>query len=204
MWMGIGFLIGIWVLAPGCTPSTPEAADPVGWEVEGPRWWRAGMDTSGLFRKLDTFEEMGVQPVQVVFGYGQGTLGAQLALLVQRRLLPLYRNQPAAVDSLFRRYVGPRIERDARSDSHPEDQVEPFVQDAYRIIARHFREPRALSTIGTDIPLPGLPDSLKDKSGRVGMQIVVDTLGRSVTIELLDAVHPELDRIAMRALSDMR
>ncbi len=202
--VGTGLLLGIWILAAGCGPSAPEPVLPPGWEMDGPRWWLSGVDTSGFFRKLDTFEDMGVEPVDVVFGTGRITLGTQRTRAVQRRLIPLYRNQPTVVDSLFRRYVVPRMERDVPGDGHPEDRIEPFVQDAYRAIARHFREPRALSTIGKDVPLPALPDSLNAYSGRVGMQIVVDTLGRSVSIELLESLHPELDRAAMRALTEMR
>lgn len=196
-----GLLAGLAAVA-GCADPPLPTGPPGGWQADEARWWTAGFDTTGIFRDLESFAEMGVELQPVVYGKGRETLEDQLVNVVQYRLIALYRNHPHVVDSLFRRYAEPRIRKGLRKGP-VEEQVEPQVRAAYAAIARHFREPRALRTIGGDIPLPERPDSLRAYTGDVRMQVWVDPKGQTRAIELLEGVHPVLDAMAMRATTQM-
>lgn len=195
----------------GCTPPpTIPISPPEGWTADatGTRWWVTVTDTSHIFRDLETLHAMGAEDAYLLDAVPANvthTLARRkLAVLVKQSLLPLYRNRPDVVDSLFVRFVVPRMEdAQVRGDVRPE--VERLKLEGYRIVGRHFRAPYPLTKLGTDIPVP-VPDSLQAPqfNGTVLMQVSVDTLGAPVGIELIDGVHPVLDRIAMRATTDMR
>jgi hypothetical protein len=108
------------------------------------------------------------------------------------------------VDSLFERFVAPRI-----VTTDLDGDVQPLVKEqqrrAYQILARHFRYPRTLTKLGEDIPVP-VPDSLQERdiSGAVFIQIALNKEGVPVALTKLEGVHPVLDRIAMRAMTQMR
>ncbi len=200
------FLAAGTVFAPPVIPISP----PEGWTADatGTRWWVASTDTSHIFRDLETLHAMGAEDAYLLDAVPANvthTLARRkLAVLVKQSLLPLYRNRPDVVDSLFVRFVVPRMEdAQVRGDVRPE--VERLKLEGYRIVGRHFRAPYPLTKLGTDIPVP-VPDSLQSPqfNGTVLMQVSVDTLGAPVGIELIDGVHPVLDRIAMRATTDMR
>lgn len=204
--MARGVLLPLLVLlfALSACSEPPFYGPPHGWVAAGTRWWNAEVDTAGLFRPLETFSDMDVDERIVVFGAGRLTLQAQMASAVQGRLLQLYRTEPAVVDSLFDRYVVPRIAKEVRPGADQEREVERLLRDSYRVIARHYQEPRALSRIGVDIPLTPRPDSLVALSGTVRMQLSIDSLGRTTTIEMLEGVHPLLNAIAMQSTAQMK
>ncbi len=199
----VALLLPVILLIPGCDQKTPETGIPAGWTSDGPRWWRAGIDTTGLFRDMETLRDMGVAPYTVVFGVGERTMRDQVIRGVQIRLLALYRNRPEVVDSLFHAHVVPRIRKTEFARREPSEIVDRQLGDAYRILSRHFREPRAVSTIGEDIPFAPRPDSLAHLSGTVRMQVHVDSTGATNSVQLLEGVHPVLNAMAMAATARM-
>ena len=196
-------LIGIAAGFCACSEETVDDRPPPGWTIDGSKWWRSDVDTTGFFAKMETMDEMGVEVHRIVFGAGKMTVTDQVIAGVQRRLLPLYRNRPLIVDSLFHAHVVPRIKQAKISTDNPSEMMDRQLSDAYRTLARHFREPRALSTVGKDIPFSPRPDSLNHVEGVVRMQIHVGVDGSTESVELLESVHPVLDEMAMAATSRM-
>jgi len=181
---------------------------PDGWSTEGIKWWRTDADTSGMFRNLETLVDMGIA--------GSGATGPgiqvgrqqmraarrRLVNLVKASLLPLYRNQPEVVDSLFEKLVVPKM-ASARLTGDVRPVVKTFKLEGYRTLSRRFREPYTKTRLGRDVPVP-MPDSLRGRSwGKVFLQVFVSKEGNPITITLLDGVHPVLDRIAMRAATQL-
>ena len=80
-----------------------------------------------------------------------------------------------------------------------------FKREGYRLIYRHFREPRTTLQVGTDIPVE-IPDSLSAQAaGRaVSFQVFISDEGVPQAIELLSGIHPVLNHIALRATMQMR
>lgn len=211
---GIGWFLAAILLsaAVGCSsePAIPLDA-PEGWATdERGRWWIPGTDTSRAFRNLDTFEAMGARVPDAVYQVGV-PISAQpvvarerMVSAVQRELVALYRNRPETVDSLFWQYVAPTIEA-PNVDRDPTAQVKEYEREAWRRIARHFRAPGALTHIGTDIPVV-IPDSLAVTGAgqAAAFQVYVDSAGFPAAIREVQSVHPILDRIALRAVAQVR
>jgi hypothetical protein len=203
----------VWtLLLPGCTPR--EETDlrlPPGWESDSrDRWWQAQTDTAEAFRDLETLESMGVHLTPIVYDATispsvQGRIGQdRIIRYVKQSLLPLFRNRPDVVDSLFEAYVSPKIRR-APGSGDPAGLVAKFKREGYRAIYRHFHEPRTRLRIGVDIPVE-IPDSLVTvAAGRsVSFQVYVSDTGEPVALKRITSVHPVLDRIALVATSRMR
>ena len=183
---------------------------PEGWENEGAFWWRTHVDTAGVFRNLETLLSMGIQPPSGTYPVpGQTTNTDRLARRqiithVKESLIPLFRNHPLVVDSLFERYVVPKM-AGVRINGDVRPVIKQYKLEGYRTIARHFREPYSMTKMGIDIPVP-IPDSLREKSivGRVFMQVYISADGEPLAIKTLQGVHPVLDRIAVRAMTQMK
>ena len=183
---------------------------PDGWESDGGRWWIAGEDTSAAFRDLETLSDMGIVDARVDetrLGSGDAIEEAarkQLATYVKESLIQLFRNHPEVVDSLFDRHVAPRM-AGARIHGDVRPVVNEFKKEGYRTISRHFRQPFSITKLGVDVPLL-FPDSLRTQeiSGEVFLQIYISEDGKPLAIRRLRGVHPVLDRIAMRAMTEMR
>lgn len=183
---------------------------PDGWQAEGPRWWYADTDTSNAFRNLESLAAMDIKGAHTI-GYETGT-GAwveaeareRLVTLVKESLIPLFRNHPAIVDSLFERHVVSKMAT-ARLRGDVRPVIAKYKKEAYRTISRHFRQPYSITKLGVDVPLP-FPDSLRARniSGMVFLQIHISEEGEPIAIKRLEGVHPILDRIAMRAMTQMR
>ncbi len=184
---------------------------PKGWAGNTTFWWQMAADTSGVFRDLETLQEMGVSESHLLTMNIDGASPAERALAQQKfnqyvkeSLIELIRNEPEVVDSLFDRFVAPRIQVDDLGGD-----VQPLIREnqrrAYQILSRHFRYPRTLTRLGTDIPVP-VPDSLREQniSGVVFIQIALNKEGVPIALTKLQGVHPVLDRIAMRAMTEMR
>jgi len=184
---------------------------PNGWDGNSTYWWQIGADTTNAFRPLETMDEMGVPGSHLLSAsLDLGARGdrdlAQLKFnqYVKESLIELFRNEPQVVDSLFDQYVVPKMTGiDLTGDVQP--QVKTFQREAYRLIARHFRYPRTITKLGEDIPIV-VPDSLKDQqlSGSVLIQLALNKEGVPVALKRLIGVHPTLDRIAMKAMTQMR
>lgn len=183
-------LLGMFVLA-ACTPE-PELDPPTGWTGEGTeRWWRTDVDTSEVFRDLSGFETMGLSDRED----GLREEGP-IVRNVQRRFLPLYRNNPEVVDSVFGAVAVPMLEREATAGQTPEER-DALVTRIHRRMHRIFYPPQPRAN---DRPPLAVPDSLREQgiSGTVAMQITLDDGGNPVAIEKLEGVHPTMDAIVMR------
>lgn len=181
-------LLLLLLLAPtACAPAEPDvpAGPPEGWQAEGDRWWRAGVDTARAFRNLEDLGQMGVAE------------GSSFELAVKNSLIELFRNDPERIDSLFARFVAPKLAGGG--------DVEAFKREGYGALRTQFREPRTAKALGADIPVP-YPDSLRQKqvSGAVRTQVYLDAEGQPQAVEVLEGVHPVLDAIALRATTEMR
>ena len=199
--------LALWVV--GCAVEPPlREGPPDGWDGMSAKWWIESADTTHFFRKLETLEEMNVT------GAGRVYVGAsavasrnareEFALAVKRSFIRMYRNQPAIVDSLFEAYLAPKI-ADVRFTNDPVKDVDKFKKEAYKVLARHFREPRTKLALGTDVPVM-YPDSLREQGigGAVKLQVFLNEEGEPQSVELIDGVHPVLDQIAMDATTQMR
>ncbi len=188
--------------------STIPLGVPEGWTTEGAKWWRTDADTSGMFRNLETLVDMGIResgaagPGIQVGARQTRAAKRRLVNLVKASLLPLYRNQPEIVDSLFEKLVVPKM-ASARLTGDVRPVVKTFKMEGYRTLSRRFREPYTKTRLGKDVPVP-MPDSLRGRSwGKVFLQVFVSREGDPITVTLLDGVHPVLDRIAMRAATEL-
>ena len=206
--LSITLVLGL--LAAGCATETPlREGPPDGWEGESAKWWLPGQDTTLAFRKLETLDEMGVSGGNAVY-VASATMATrsnardEFSRAVKRSLIRLFRNEPATVDSLFESFLAPKVEK-VRFTDDPVKDVEKFKKDAYKLLARHFREPRTKLALGTDVPVM-YPDSLRESGigGSVKLQVYLNTEGEPQSVELIEGVHPVLDQIAMDATTQMR
>lgn len=196
----------------GCSESAEISTEvPEGWTADGDRWWTASVDTSTAFRHLETMDDMGIPGTHLLNLRLTGNTASEqdlarrkIAQHVKVGLLPLYRNRPEVVDSLFEKYVFPKL-ADAPVKGDVQPVINRYKRDGYRILSRHFRAPHTLLKLGEDIPVP-VPDSLigTNLEGSVFMQVYIDNEGNPRAIEKISGVHPVLDRIAMRATTRMR
>lgn len=184
---------------------------PKGWAGNTTYWWQVAADTTGAFRDLATLETMSVAGSDLLSMRIDGASVQEMQLaqskfnqFVKESLIELFRNEPEIVDSLFERYVVPRIQMDDLSGD-----VQPLIKEqqrrGYQILSHHFRYPRTLTRLGEDIPI-AVPDSLRDNElfGAVFIQIALNKEGIPIALTKLQGVHPVLDRIAMRAMTEMR
>lgn len=205
-------LVGLMLVLSGCAPNeTTPLSIPKGWDGNATYWWQIGADTTNAFRNLESMTTMGVPGSHLLGATLEGSRRGdrQLAQLkfnqyLKESLIELFRNEPEIVDSLFDKYVVPRLEG-ANLDGDVAPQIKTYQREAYRVLARHFRYPRATTKLGEDIPVP-VPDSLKDKgiSGTVLIQLALNKEGVPIALRKLSGVHPTLDRIAMDAMTQMR
>lgn len=165
---------------------------PDGWTGAEARWWRAGADTAGVFRDLETLEAMGVRVYDDV----------DLAPGVQNRMVELYRTNPELVDSVFAVVALPIIERGAAGAGDRTEQREQLVNEIVREVARTYRQPLVDPA---SAPERVYPDSLRQAGvgGSVVLQVYVDAAGDPVAVEAVERVHPTLDALAMRAAAGM-
>ena len=182
-----------------------------GWDGNSEYWWQIVADTTNAFRPLETMEEMGV-PGSHLLSANLDARAARDSDLAQRKfnqyvkesLIELFRNEPDVVDSLFDKFVVPKMEGiNLQGDVQP--LIKKYQREAYRVLARHFRSPRALTKLGRDIPVV-VPDSLKEQqiSGTVFLQVALNKEGVPIALRKLESVHSTLDRIAMQAVTEMR
>ena len=188
---GHTFLLFTWMLVmAGCNQEQP-TGPPEGWQSADNRWWQSEVDTSRALRNLETLEVMEVEEESGSF-----------IQAVQEEFLPLYRNRPAVVDSLFEAYVRPVAEEADRSDF--EAAVDRVRKEGYETLREHFQEPQAALELGSDVPVL-YPDSLRQAGagGEVKMQVFLNEEGQPKAIKLVEGVHPVLDESAMRAAAKM-
>ncbi len=187
----------------GCGGQDP-TAPPSGWETTETRWWQEDLDTSEVFRDLESLSSMGIVEEEEMANEGGNISQEQFENAIKQSLLRLYRNDPQTVDSLFEEYAAPKLqEADLSGDVVQENgEIAPkllqkYKKAAYDAVNEHYREPQNKEGVS------GLtyPDSLRteETSGEVVLQAHVNTEGQVDAVEVVQSVHPTLDAIAMQA-----
>ncbi|MDX1741291.1 MAG: energy transducer TonB [Rhodothermales bacterium] len=206
----LALLVSLLMVA-GCSSSDSyRQGPPEGWVADGSRWFLLGLDTTGVYPDLTSLETMEVAGAELTYSATaalsrrRDVATRQLSRAVKQSLIALIRNEPHVVDSLFEKLVVPKLEN-ADLSREPDQLVERYKKEAYRTLARHFREPRATVRLGSDVPVV-YPDSLRQAgiTGDVDLQVYVNEQGEPAAIELLQGVHPVLDDIAMSATTEVR
>ena len=205
-------IFGVFLSTSGCqSEETISQSIPKGWDGNSTMWWQIGADTTNAFRSLETLLEMGVPGSHLLSASLDGSSSEDRHLAqkkfnqyVKESLIELFRNEPHVVDSLFNKYVVPKMDG-VNLDGDVQPLIKSFQREAYRLIARSFRYPRVTTKLGEDIPMP-IPDSLKAQkiSGVVFIQLALNKEGVPIALQTLSGVHPTLDRIAMQAMTQMR
>ncbi len=211
-WIPI-LLVGFFLVA-GCGGGSDPTAPPDGWQTTETRWWQEGVDTSQVFPNLDSLTTMGVvdQKMSVVGG-GEVTQ-EQFLVAIKQSLLPLYRNNPTVVDSLFEEYAAPKLKDVDLSGNiiGKKGQLKSKILNknqkrAYEAITEYFREPQREQS-PDDIRWP---DSLRSKehAGIVELQVHLSPEGegdnavaRANAVEVLSGTHPTLNKIALKAATN--
>lgn len=197
-------LTGVLLLLAGCGGGSDNpAAPPSGWEGTDHRMWTTGVDTASVFRPLNSLSDMGVVEQDFALSAG-GITQQQFQKAIKRSLKELYRSNPALVDSLFEQHAVPVLQNTDLSGAVQDGRlkqklVRKHKQKAFKAIDEHYQQPTLKSGID-DLPLP---DSLhtRDNSGRVNLQVHVDTSGTVDAVQIIDGTHPTLNGILMRAVA---
>jgi TonB family protein len=190
-----------------CGGGGDPTAVPDGWQTADGRWWRAGTDTSGVFRTLETLADMGIAERDQVFTTATGRVErGQFVRAVKAEMRAFFRHDPEAIDSLFAVHVREDVAR-AMSGSVQDlrEAAEEQRDEAVSALRTYYREPRRTTSLGEDVQVV-YPDSLRAQAvaGRVEMQLRLDAEGVPQAVKLVESVHPTLDAIAMRAATEMR
>lgn len=185
-----------------CSDGGPaDLGPPEGWTAQGDSlWYRSGVDTALAFRDLGNLTRMGVLSAEVYASNGMTPEQIRLSRALKIEFMPLFRNNPEVVDSVFEAHVADEVREAPAGEA---SEVARSMKSAtYRTLQRHFREPLLLTQLGEDVPYV-YPDTLRSVAGRVRLQIYVDAEGAPQAIKLLDRVHPTLDALAMQATTQM-
>ncbi|PSQ61843.1 MAG: hypothetical protein BRD25_05680 [Bacteroidetes bacterium QH_1_61_8] len=128
---------------------------------------------------------------------------AQFEKAIKQSLENLYRTNPAIVDSLFEEHAASQLEDADLSGAVVKDgQIKPkllneYKNKAFKTIKDHYRQPQLQEGVS------GItyPDSLRtqENSGRVELQMHVDSTGTVNAVEVIEGTHPTLNAIAMKA-----
>ncbi len=196
----------------GCLPEEKiETGPPDGWQAEDLRWWRAGFDTTGIFRNLETLTDMGVRGAQLTYAASPNVARQRASQqewferAVKQKIIQLYRNHPEVVDSLVERHVVPML-KEVDLDANMQSEVDHYMSKSYRFLHKnYFQAPQQKLRVGRDIEVP-YPESARKRQikGAVHVQVYVNAEGEPMTVELLESLDPELDGIAMRTMTKMR
>lgn len=188
----------LFVLAACERDTATDLGPPEGWHAEGTeRWWRDGVDMDYAFRNLADFEDFEV-------GERGDGLRPESAVVrnVQRRFLPLYRNNPEVVDSVFGAIAVPIIEREAEPGQEGEER-DRLVSQINRRLQRVFYPAQPRPREAQPIVVP---DSLQQigVAGTIRLQIYLNEDGEPLAIEKIEGVHPTQDAIVMRNYAERR
>jgi len=196
-------LAGLLLVLAGCGGGGGDpAAPPSGWEASETRMWKEEVDTSKVFRDLNSLSSMGVLGEDFALSAG-GVDQAQFEKAIKQSLENLYRTNPAIVDSLFEEHAASQLEDADLSGAVVKDgQIKPkllneYKNKAFKTIKDHYRQPQLQEGVS------GItyPDSLRtqENSGRVELQMHVDSTGTVNAVEVIEGTHPTLNAIAMKA-----
>ena len=193
---------GLMLFLAGCGGGGDPTAPPSGWNASESRMWKEGADTSKVFRDLESLSAMGVLDEEFALSSG-GVNQDQFKKAIKRSLENLYRTNPALVDSLFGEHAVSELEgADLSGNVIKDGQLEPkllnkYKKKAFKAVNDNYRQPKLEEGVS------GItyPDSLRQEgvSGKVQLQMHIDTTGTVDAVEVVNSVHPTLDAIAMKA-----
>lgn len=168
------------------------------WQQDGARYFVTGADTSGLFRNVETLEEMGLPLPARNDRDARGWIDRNL----RRELIVLYRHAPEVVDSLYRARVMSLVAEAPTPAGGLTDVVEELKRPAERTLLQAFRQPSPMKRLGVDIQVP-FPDSLKARltEADVRTQVAINAEGQPMAVHVLEPVHPVLEVIAVNAIA---
>ncbi len=192
------FLLGLLGITACGGGASENLSVPDGWVREGNRFWNATVDTTELFRNLETVEAMGV-----VEGNASDTdRRAYVERNLKRNLIVLYRHNPRVVDSLFDARVSDLVAQE-NLGGELASTVSRLERPATRALSQAIRQPSPTKDLVEETSYV-FPDSLRERVGgaRIRLQVALNAEGDPVAIELLEPVHPTLDLIAVRAASE--
>lgn len=203
-WIAIP-LTGLLLILAGCGGGSGPAAPPSGWEASETRMWKEGVDTSEVFRDLNSLSSMGILEEDFALSSGQITQ-EQFTNAIKQSLENLYRTNPTLVDSLFKEHAASELEgADLSGNVIADGQLEPkllneYKKAAFKEIEDHYRQPQLKEGVS------GItyPDTLRteENSGRVEIQMHIDSTGAVDAVEVIEGTHPTLDAIAMKAATE--
>jgi len=196
-------LTGLLLVLAGCGESSDPSAPPSDWNATETRMWAPDVDTSEVFRNLESLEAMGILDDQEMSLSSGSVSQEQFRRAVKQSLLELYRSNPPIVDSLFEEHAVPVLENaELGNDAVEEGKIkqkllDKFSQKALKAIDEHYEQPIIQEGI-TGLPYP---DSLRtdENSGRVEVQVHVTADGTVDAVEVVEGTHPTLNAIIMRA-----
>jgi len=195
-------LTGLLLLLAGCGGGGDDpAAPPSGWSANETRMWNQSVDTSAVFRNLSSLSAMGIVDQEFAISAGSITQ-EQFQKAIKRSIEELYRSNPTIVDSLFNEYAVPVLSEADLSGAVENGQLktdlqEEYKQKALKAVDAHYEQPKIQEGI-TGLPYP---DSLRtrENSGRVEIQLHINTDGAVDAVEVVEGTHPTLDAIVMKA-----
>ncbi len=185
------------LLLAACGGASDPVTVPDGWVRDGAYFWKADVDTTGLFRDLETLDAMGLAGEA-----GNDDRRAFVERNLKRNLLVLYRHQPEIVDSLFEEIAMPLIDG-ADLGGSLNEAVANLEKPAGQAIGQRFKQPIPMRDVKTETSYV-FPDSLQKTIGaaRVRLQVALDAQGDPLAIEVLEPVNPTLDLIAVRTATE--
>jgi hypothetical protein len=177
------FLAAVALLS-ACAEPGPPATPPEGWvEADPTRWYLPGTDTTLAFRDLTTLEAMGVVRDETEF-----------VRWVQEKMTDIYRTDPETVDSVFAAEYLPEV----RAGVPPGEGYDAAATALVQRIKRDFFQRYNASRYEQPAEPLVIPDSLADVSGRIEVQVYVDTANQPVAIRLVEGTGTALDQMFMR------
>ncbi len=201
-------LTGLLLVLAGCGGGggSPTEA-PSGWNVSDDRIWKEGVDTSEVFQNFGSLSAMGVVEEEFALSSG-GVTQEQFENAIKQSLKKLYRTNPTLIDTLFERHAAPKLQDADLSGSVVKDgQLQPkllneYKNKAFKAIKDNYKSP----TLKEPVENIAYPDSLRqnDVTGTVELQMHVDSTGAVNAIEVVQKVHPTLDKIAMVAATQTK
>lgn len=199
-------LTGFLLVLAGCGGGGGDpAAPPSGWEASETRMWKENVDTSKVFRNLTSLSSMGIIEQDFALEAG-GVSQEQFTNGIKQSLESLYRSNPTTVDSIFEEHAASTLEDADLSGTVIEDgQLKPkllnkYKNKAFKTIKDHYKQPK----LNEGVSGITYPDSLRtqENSGRVELQMHVDSTGAVDAVEVIEGTHPTLNVIAMKAATE--